>query len=91
MYVLGGYDGREFLQRVLKYGWAAVCVVDSDIYVIGGQNNDDVGHFTCEDVYKYNVVNNVWSLGVAYARCSSALPSLPAGRYDLRCGRIWHR
>ncbi len=55
MYVLGGHDGQDYLQRVLKYdtgsdswsevatmpaarAWAAA--VDSDIYVIGGENID---------------------------------------------------
>ncbi len=38
---------------------AAVCAVDSDIYMIGGLINHDERR---ADVYKYNVVNNVWSL-----------------------------
>ncbi len=63
--------------------WAAVCAVGSDIYVIGGRNND---FEQCVDVYKYNVVNSVDV--VAYARCSSGSQGLRAGKYDLRCGRI---
>ncbi len=46
-----------------------MCAVDSDIYVIGEQTHDDD---PCAETYKYNVVNNVWSL-------VSPMPSARAG------------
>jgi N-acetylneuraminic acid mutarotase len=58
-YDTGSDSWSEVAPMPAARAWAAVCAVDSDIYVIGGQNN---GGERCVEVYKYNVVNNVWSL-----------------------------
>ena len=58
-YDTGSDSWSEVAPMPAARGDAAVCAVDSDIYVIGGFDND---FEQCADVYRYNVVNNVWSL-----------------------------
>jgi N-acetylneuraminic acid mutarotase len=69
MYVLGGSQRvlkyntgsnswTEVAPMPAARGYAAVCVVDSEIFVFGGQNSADK---PCSDVYTYNTVSNRWS------------------------------